>query len=223
MTVAAISRTNEQVLCRPVCRRVTGAVNLQALNATFAGLPKPFIFGGNDSRKGQEAFSYWAARPRDIFEFAQGQKKPFEKLQAAINKYKIADFDKDKPEGLIVFGWAGYFGYELGEHIEKISAAGIDDIGLPLVRLLFYDRFIAYNHNDGCCRLVALQMNGDSEGPEEKLDKLERLLDSLQERKISESCMVDFGDMVRQGSPLIDFSQVRITFTTTAGNSAPAM
>ena len=41
-------------------------------------------------------------------------------------------------------GWIGYFSYELGRYIEKLPATAIDDIALPLIRLCFYDRFIAY-------------------------------------------------------------------------------
>src|SRR4030066_1256529 len=45
-------------------------------------------------------------------------------------------------------GFAGYFSYDLKNHIEKLPCRAVDDINLPLFYLAYYDRLLAYNHQD---------------------------------------------------------------------------
>jgi para-aminobenzoate synthetase component 1 len=77
---------------------------------------------------------------------------------------------------MFIGGWAGYFGYEFGRYIEKIPETAVDDLGLALVRLCFYDRVICYDHADGNWWAVALEIDGQSESAESKLDWLCELL-----------------------------------------------
>jgi len=148
------------------------------LSEVFAGLESPSILGGNTAQVDAERFSYWAAWPREIFEFRGGQKDPFAKLEAVLNKYGLERGSADDlPAGIFRGGWVGYFGYELGRYIEKLPATAVDDLGMPLIRLCFYDRFIAYDHLEKVFRLMALELPGDSGEVEEKLNILERLLD----------------------------------------------
>jgi len=46
-------------------------------------------------------------------------------------------------------GFIGYFSYDLKNYIEKLPCRAVDDIGLPLFYLLYYDRLVAYNHEGG--------------------------------------------------------------------------
>ena len=55
----------------------------------FAGLKLPSILGGNPARRDAGRFSYWAAQPKDVFEFRSGQDDPFGKLQQALDKYRL--------------------------------------------------------------------------------------------------------------------------------------
>jgi anthranilate/para-aminobenzoate synthase component I len=43
------------------------------------------------------------------------------------------------PKKMFGGGWVGYFSYELGRYIETLPGTTIDDLGMPLIRLCFYD------------------------------------------------------------------------------------
>jgi para-aminobenzoate synthetase component 1 len=160
------------------------------------------ILGGNSARADAGRFSYWAAQPKEILEFGAEQDDPFGKLQKALAEYKLdKDSDINLPKGIFHGGWIGYFSYELGRYIEKLPAAAIDDIGLPLIRLCFYDRFIAYDHQEESLWLLALGLPDDAEEPEEKLAALEGLLAESQRTRVPQPATADLDN--------IDLSQAR--------------
>ncbi len=142
------------------------------------------ILGGNSSVENSGRYSYWAAEPREIFEFHSGQENPFKKLHHALTKYSAPDISKDLPNGIFYGGWVGFFNYELGRYIEKLPETTIDDLEMPLIRLCFYDRVIAFDHFEKNCRLFALEIQGDNRKPEQKLDELEQLILKSQQIKI---------------------------------------
>ena len=57
----------------------------------------------------------------------------------------------------------------------------IDDLGLPLIRLCFYDKVICYDHLADDFWLIALQLPDDEESVEKKLSTLTHLLIQSQE------------------------------------------
>jgi para-aminobenzoate synthetase component I len=57
-----------------------------------------------------------------------------------ISKLKLPDFRG---------GFIGYFSYDLKNYIEKLPSGAVDDMGLPVFYLLYYDRLLAYGHGDG--------------------------------------------------------------------------
>jgi len=175
---------------------------LPGLCEVFARLESSSILGGNASRTDAGRFSYFAAQPKEILQFRTGQDDPFGRLQRALTKYKLEkDSDTNLPRGIFRGGWIGYFSYELGRYIERLPAAAIDDIGLPLIRLCFYDRFIAYDHKYESFWLLALGLPEDAERPEDKLDAMERLLSESQRIHLPQPASADLEN--------IDFSQVR--------------
>ena len=91
-------------------------------------------------------------------------------------------------------GWIGYFGYELGRYIERLPEKAVDDVPLPLIRLCFYDRFIAYDHHSGLFWIVALELPGDSESPEDKIASLERCLHQSRQAEFDEPPCSAFED-----------------------------
>jgi para-aminobenzoate synthetase component 1 len=205
-TVAAVDKS---ILCRLHYRKIRKLINLPALSETFATLNNPSILGANISRKDSDRFSYWAACPKEVFEFRAGQKEPFTKLQKALDKYKLEqdprlktqDTKDDLPKGIFRGGWVGYFSYELGRYIEKLPETTIDDLQMPLIRLCFYDGFIAYDHLEETFRLIALQLPDDSEKPQEKLATLEKFLADSEKLHIPSPSPADIEN--------IDFSQIR--------------
>ncbi|MCX5637320.1 MAG: anthranilate synthase component I family protein [Planctomycetota bacterium] len=200
------TKTDKHILCRLHYKKVCISVNLPALTELFASQKSPSILGGNTAKKEADRFSYWAAEPKEMFEFHAGQKNPFGKLQKAIVKYELVeDFENDLPKGVFRGGWIGYFSYDLGRYIEPTAFGGqeaiVDDLKMPLIRLCFYDRAICYDHIEGTFWLIALQLPTDSERPEEKLAALEQIL--------AKSLKIRVHQSVSAGIDNVDFSQIR--------------
>ncbi len=190
------------VLCGVCWKKVTGSVDLAGLSQVFAGLEGASILGGNSAKKDGDRFSYWAAEPKEIFEFRASQKGPFEKLQYVLDKYKVEDnCTQGLRKGMFCGGWIGYFSYELGRYIEQLPETTIDDIGMPLIRLCFYDRSIAYDHIGGDFWLIALHLPNDTETPNDKIASLERLLAKSKKVSVKQPCPADLD--------AIDFSRIR--------------
>jgi len=196
MTVGTVASTDKCIPCKLHYKEIRASVDLAGLSEVFAGLESASILGGNMAKTDADRFSYWAAEPREIFEFRAGQREPFAKLDRVLGKYKLDDDHKIKlPSGLFCGGWVGYFGYELGRYIEKLPVSTVDDLEIPLIRLCFYDRFIAYDHNEGVFRLIALELPGDSAEPEQKLAGLEELLDRAGRISVRTPTAADLDDI----------------------------
>jgi len=210
----------QSIVCKLHYKKVCAAIDLPALSQIFASRKSASILGGNTSKKDADRFSYWAAEPKELFEFRTGQKKPFEKLQKVIDKYKIEgqilrsfDYAQDRcaqndngdndalPKGIFCGGWIGYFGYELGRYIEKLPETTIDDIQMPLIRLCFYDRIIAYDHLKDSFWLIVIELPGDSEKPQDKFATLESSLAQSQRISMPVPAPADLDNIV--------FSEIR--------------
>ncbi len=137
-------------------------------------------------------FSYWAAEPREVFELRGSQADPLSKLDEVLDKYRFSHETGSSLEGDVLpsamfrGGWIGYFSYELGRHIERLPGKACDDLPLPLVRLCFYDRFIAYDHRSGLFWIVILELPNDSQSPADKLASLELRLRRSEEIRPTE-------------------------------------
>jgi len=194
--VAVVATNNRLIVCRLHCRNVRASAQLPGLSEVFAGLKSASIIGGNAARADAGRFSYWAAQPKEIFEFETGQDDPFGKLHRALIKYKLEkDRKDDLPKEMFLGGWIGYFNYELGRYIEKLPVTAVEDIGLPLIRLCFYDRFIAYDHLEDNFWLVTLELPDDAEKPEDKLAALERLLAESQRIRVPKPVPANLRDI----------------------------
>ncbi len=196
MTTGTVTANNKTILCKLHYRKISASINLPALSEIFARLESASILGGNNAKKDADRFSYWAAWPKDVFEFRAGQKNPFGKLQHALDRYKLErDDNNDLPKGIFRGGWVGYFSYELGRYIERLPQTTIDDLEMPLVRLCFYDKLICYDHIERTCWLIALQLPNETETPEEKLATLEGLLAKSQEICVKLPCPADLDNI----------------------------
>ena len=195
--------TDDQcTLCRLHCRRIPAPANCAGLSEVFAGLESASIFGGNVAKAKAGRFSYWAAKPKEVFTFRAGQKKPFENLEKALAKYTLKrDWENILPKDIFCGGWMGYFSYEFGRYIEKLPETTLDDLEMPLMRLCFYDRLIAYDPIEKTYWLIALQLQDETETPEDKLTALEELLDESQRIRVPRANHADIDH--------VDFTRVR--------------
>jgi para-aminobenzoate synthetase component 1 len=187
MTTATLPVERKTLVCRLHHRKLTFDVELSALSEVISKLPYATILGGNPSKENADGFSYWMASPKEVFEFHAGQTEPLEKLQMIL-KHKAIELDSrfrgndsELPEEIFTGGWVGCFGYGLGRYIESSAFAGSDpardDLSLPLIRLCFYDRIIAYDHCEKTFWLIVLGLEDDAETPQQKLSYLAGLLD----------------------------------------------
>ena len=208
MTTETVARTDKHTFCKLHYKKVCALIDLPALTELFAARSSPSILGGNMAKKEADGFSYWAAEPKEVFEFHAGQKNPFGKLQKTLAKYKLEkDYTGNLPKGIFRGGWIGYFSYDLGRYIEPTAFEGsgaiIDDLRTPLIRLCFYDKVIACDHLEKVFLLIALELPNDTERPEEKLDGLEQLLNKSSRVRLPEPTPVDIEN--------VDFAQIRST------------
>jgi para-aminobenzoate synthetase component 1 len=205
VTAAAFVKSGESIPCKLHHRRIRISIDLPALSEFFARLKSASILGGNIAGTDTGGFSYWAAHPKDVFEFKAGQTEPFEKLHGILSRYRIEDSERSRAglpgRGIFCGGWIGYFGYDLARYIEKLPVTAVDDIRTPLIRLCFYDRLIAYDHITGDFWLFALDLPGETERPRDKLAALERLLNESQDVHVPPPSPAELGD--------IDFSRLQ--------------
>jgi aminodeoxychorismate synthase component I len=179
MNADAVETKDACIPCRLHCRTVRADADLDAVSAVFAKLRSPSVLGGNAAVEEKEAVSYWAAEPREVFEFRSGSDDPFGQLERRLRRYRLVESSADPPtlsEGRFCGGWIGWFGYELGRYIERLPQETTDDLAMPLIRLCFYDRFLAYDHGRQVFWLVALELPDDSETPQNKMATLEQRL-----------------------------------------------
>ncbi len=162
--------------CRLYAQKSSQTVNLNNLSQIVSAMENPSILGANTDRLRSHRYSYWGFSPVEIFEFLSCDSDPFSQLDTIIDKYNLASKSDSLPPDVFCGGWIGYFGYELGRFIEKVPQNSIDDLDLPLIRLCFYDKFIAIDHLDNCFWLMALALDGDTKTIDSKLNDLENAL-----------------------------------------------
>jgi para-aminobenzoate synthetase component 1 len=65
-----------------------------------------------------------------------------------LNGGRVEKITKSREKRLPDFrgGFTGYFSYDLKNYIEKLPQSVVDDIGLPVFYLNYYDRVLAYSH-----------------------------------------------------------------------------
>jgi para-aminobenzoate synthetase component I len=194
MTTSTIAGKTRSMICKLHFREINIPVKMSALSLLFSSRKFSSILGGNPSVTNAGRFSYWAAEPKDMFEFRKEHKNPFEKLHKIVTKYKMSSVQQNLPKGIFTGGWIGYFSYELSGFIEQLPPSVSDDIETPLIRLCFYDSVIAYDHQEKTFLLFALEMPGDIKSPDQKIADLERLLLESQHIRVPDQAVIKSDD-----------------------------
>lgn len=171
-----------------ISRKICFDGSLACVSEVFSRLGGACILGGNGGVCAGNRFSVWACDPLEVFEVCAGESDVFGKLKSALEKYSVDTSDCGLPEGMFCCGWIGYFSYDLGRCIEKVPVTAEDDLGLPLVRLSFYDAAVCYDHGEDVWYAVAID-DGDGKG------KIERLCGLVEEAKGTTVERVERGDM----------------------------
>jgi para-aminobenzoate synthetase component 1 len=180
-------QTIESIFCkRHLRRRVQTGIALPALAHVISQKQNPAILGGNESVRD---YSIFTAEPLEVFEFTLDDDKPFEKLTVILSKYQ--SIEKKAPDLFFCGGWIGFFGYELGRFIERLPGRAVDDVGLPVIRLAFYDKAIVYDHAAGTFILTALETDDTLDDVEQKFQTLNAWLREAESSSIVEPPRVD--------------------------------
>lgn len=137
-------------------------------------------------------YTIFAAEPVEVFEFTLDDDEPFEKLAVVLSKYQS---EKKTPDPFFCGGWIGFFGYELGRFIERLPGRTVDDVGLPVIRLAFYDKAIVYDHTAGTFILTALEMDDTISDVDQKFQTLNAWLREAESSSTVEPPRVDMGKL----------------------------
>lgn len=119
--------------------------------ALFAEQPGALFLDSAQFRPGCSRYSFIAVDPfftlvskngHISFGNKQLEGNPFNLLKQELEKYTL-----ETEQGLPPFqgGVAGFFGYELAQHLEKLPISSIDDMQFPDLALGFYDVVIAFD------------------------------------------------------------------------------
>lgn len=67
-----------------------------------------------------------------------------------LSRGKVGEISRTAAKNLPDFrgGFIGYFSYDLKNYIEKLPSKAVDDTGIPLFYLMYYDRLLAYSHRN---------------------------------------------------------------------------
>lgn len=87
---------------------------------------------------------------------AEGDDAIWSALADAFGKVKL---EGHPPEAGYVPGWMGYFGYEVGRHIERLPSRAVRDTHLPDMRMAFYDAVLLYDTLEQSWWLVRLEFD----------------------------------------------------------------
>jgi len=186
--VASVTSTITNI-CKVHFKKIHSTAELCSLSDIFSRLEGVVIFGGN---RASEGLSYWMAEPIEVFKFDVKEDGPFEKLGGLLGKYKLdVNVESWQPKGIFTGGWAGYFSYELGRYIEKIPETVADDISMPLIRLGFYDKFVAYDHKTEQFWLGAVELPKDEKSVNEKFVQLGGLVSKAEETTVEAPAEAD--------------------------------
>lgn len=125
----------------------------------FQDMPSPALLDGAMPGASGNRFSYLTADPflvvrsrgrrvtlehDGVCEEVEGD--PWSTLQGLLRRYRI-----EQVPGLPPFqgGALGYWGYDLGRHLERLPSWADDDLGLPEMYLGLYDWALAYDSDTG--------------------------------------------------------------------------
>jgi para-aminobenzoate synthetase component 1 len=125
----------------PIYSEITYQNPLQVF-ASFASTQGSILFDSASSAiKKNNRYSFIALYP--FLTLRSKNDDPFVELQQQLAMYPLEKhFDLPPFQG----GAAGYFGYELYQHFEKIKLPAIDEMQFDDLVLGFYDLVIAYDH-----------------------------------------------------------------------------
>lgn len=149
--------------------------SLAQLLGVLTDISEGFILG-DFAEQSRSRYSYFGINPARTVTFDnRSTGNPLDLLESAIDESRY-DVETD-----LAFpfcgGWVGFLGYDLGRTIEKLPDAVQHDLSPPLLQLGFYDAIIAWNHQADEGAILALDYPDQETTSQQRLTRLEELLD----------------------------------------------
>jgi para-aminobenzoate synthetase component 1 len=128
---------------------------------SVARLPFPFLLesagSGRYSYLGSNPYAVLLSKGARVTLWREGRERswrgdPFDAVSELLAERRL-DNDKELP---FPGGAVGAFGYDLGQHLERLPRRAEDDLDLPDLVLAFHDRVIWIDHRDGKSGIVEL-------------------------------------------------------------------
>ena len=141
--------------------------------AHFLDAPYPTLLDSALIRPGLGRYSYITADPFLVVRsegrsveiidergrVEQVDDNPFVVLRSLLAEYQAERRSSDPPfQG----GAIGYFGYELGHHLERLPSQAVDDLEFPDLNVGFYDWVIAFDHVTNRSWIVTSEFSRDN-------------------------------------------------------------
>jgi para-aminobenzoate synthetase component 1 len=125
--------------------------------------PFPFLLesrgGGRYSFAGADPYAVLVARGDRLSLWREGRERssrgnPFDAIDDLLSEQRV-----ENPEGLPLPGGAvGAFGYDLGQHLERLPRRAEDDLDFPDLVLGFYDTLSVVDHAEGRAGVVEIPL-----------------------------------------------------------------
>lgn len=138
--------------------------NVAALFASFAHLPWSIFLDSGRPHSSHGRYDIISAFPNQTFLTRAGKttiesagyqqivpNDPFRLVQAALDKANLKDPVSDLP---FTGGALGYFSYDLGRYVERISTTALDDIAMPEMAVGIYRWAYVVDHDNKTATLV---------------------------------------------------------------------
>jgi para-aminobenzoate synthetase component 1 len=124
--------------------------------------PFPFLLesaaGGRYTVAGDDPYALLVARGDRLSLWREGRERsfrgnPFDAIRELLLEQKV-----ENPEGLpLPCGAVGAFGYDLGQHLERLPHRAEDDLDFPDLLLGFYDELTVIDQSAGTASRVSLE------------------------------------------------------------------
>ena len=136
------------------------------LAEAFRDLPGLVVL--ESARSGRNArWSYLTADPVAVIDAVPSAGGPFGPARELLARLDATP--APEAAGPFTGGLVGYLSYELGRAFERLPPAGIDDQGLPSLRLALHDWVIAWDRRSGTAFLAGRAVDGDAPRLERRL------------------------------------------------------
>lgn len=209
------------VAALPMVGEIATPLSPLEIYEALQGEPLSFFLDSGMSHQRLGRYSFVGADPFLVFrskgrqlEIEEGgeirvmEGNPFDVLQQLLRRYQLPRLEGFPP---FLGGAAGYFAYDLGEHLEVLPSRSRDDLGLPDCYLGFYDTVVAIDHQAGRTYLCSSGL------PETEARRAERRAagrwEQVMERLEQRYRTVDNRAAVGPGSGMLPAGTVHSNFT----------